>query len=478
MKILVTGATGYVGGRLIPRLLEHGHSVRVLVREAERIAGRPWAEAVDIHLGDLLDPTTLEGLCTGCDVAYFLVHSMASTRDFAALDDQVTRNFCDAAQGLSHVIYLGGLLPQTATPSPHLSSRAEVGRLLAEKLPTTEFRAGPIIGSGSASFEMVRYLTDRLPAMVTPRWILNRVQPIAIRNILAYLIAALERGPSGIVEVGAPALTFKEMMLQYAALRGYRRIIIPLPVLAPRLAARWVGLITPISNRLAVPLVEGVNHSLFADDAAARRLFPEIIPIPYQQAVQLALEKIRMGDVETRWTGASGPTAHLHDWEGTVRERRTLHVDLPPHAVFSAFTRLGGDQGWLVWNSLWRIRGWMDKLIGGPGLRRGRRDPEALLTGDVVDFWRVETIVPDALLLLRAEMRLPGRAWLQFKAVPEGTGTRLIQTAIFHPDGLAGALYWYSLYPIHRFIFSDMVRGIAAFAKRLQPSVAAPEPTA
>jgi uncharacterized protein YbjT (DUF2867 family) len=468
MRILVTGATGYIGGRLVPRLLELGHSVRVLVRDAGRIRGRPWAETVEVCTGDLLKAEDAAHACHGIDAAYYLVHSMYGEGDFAEKDASAARNFAASAKNVPLTIYLGGLLPQASEISAHLKSRAEVGAILRATVPTTEFRAGPIIGSGSASFEMVRYLTDRLPAMITPRWIKNEVQPIAIRDILSYLIAALEKPALGVVEIGSDRLTFMQMMKVYADVRGYSRWIFPLPVLAPRLAALWVGFITPIPNRLAVPLVQGVVHPLVADTGRALAIFPEIHPIPYREAVERALAKIKTGDVETRWSGAlgEGKTYQLVDWEGTIREQHSLRIEATPRAVFRAFTALGGERGWLVWNWAWWVRGLLDKALGGPGLRRGRRHPQELLPGEALDFWRVEAVEPDALLRLRAEMKLPGRAWLQFEAVSENGGTRLVQTAIFLPNGFAGALYWYAIYPIHKWIFSDLIRAIARAARQ------------
>jgi uncharacterized protein YbjT (DUF2867 family) len=437
--------------------------VRILVRDPRRIQGRPWAEQVEVTAGDILQPKAVQRAVDGIDAAYYLIHAMGGGRDFRAKDQLAAAIFGSAARNLGHVIYLGGLLPQAAHISEHLQSRAEVGAVLRSYCATTEFRAGPIIGSGSASFEMVRYLTERLPVMVAPRWILNQVQPIAIRDILSYMIAALERPPLGVVDVGSDRLTFQQMMEVYADVRGLTRVIIPVPVLAPALAARWVGLVTPIPNTLAVPLVEGVVHPVIADTTKATAVFPELQPLTYRQAVDLALQRIDTGEVETRWSGALGDVAtyDLTDAEGMMKEVRTLYVDLPPAAIFASFSTIGGERGWLTWEWAWELRGLMDKAVGGPGLRRGRRDPEELLPGEALDFWRVETIAPPHLLRLRAEMKLPGHAWLQWEAVPEGNGTRLVQTALFAPVGFFGMLYWNSLYPVHRFIFSDMIRAIA-----------------
>lgn len=471
MKILVTGASGYIGGRLIRVLLGRGHQVRVLVRDADQVRGRRWADQVEVHVGDLTRLETLTGLCEGVEVAYYLVHSMVDGADFARRDRQAAENFSAVAGSLRLVIYLGGLLPRSEKVSRHLGSRAEVGSLLRERLPTTEFRAGPIIGSGSASFEMVRYLTERLPVMVAPYWILNPVQPIGIGDMLSYLVAALEQGPSGVVDLGADALSFKSMMEVYAQVRGLGRLIFPLPVLAPGLAARWVGLVTPIPNRLAIPLVQGVVHPVVGDTEKARRLFPEVQPLSYREAVQRALRRVSEHEVETRWSGArlTSETSELTDCEGVIREVRSVWVDAAPEQVFSSFTSLGGERGWLVWGWAWEMRGLLDRLLGGPGLRRGRRHPTELLSGEALDFWRVEELEPPRRLLLRAEMKVPGRAWLEWESRPENGGTRLVQTARFEPFGLAGALYWYALYPLHRLIFSDLVRAVAQAAREHRP---------
>jgi uncharacterized protein YbjT (DUF2867 family)/uncharacterized protein YndB with AHSA1/START domain len=468
MRILITGATGYIGGRLVQRLLDGNHRVRVLVRNAERIRGRSWADRVEIHTGDLLDAASLESGFADVDVAYYLVHSMDAGRDFAERDRSAAHNYVAAAHQIPHTIYLGGLLPRLDGVSAHLGSRAEVGRILRAGLPTTELRAGPIIGSGSASFEMIRYLTERLPAMVAPRWIENDVQPIGIRDVLSYLVAAAERDPLDVVEIGADRLSFRQTMEVYAEVRGLRRRIVPVPVLAPGLASLWVGLVTPIPNRLARPLIEGVIHPVVADTRRARSLFPEIRPIPYREAVGRALARTEQREVPTRWSGAGGAQAsdyRTSDWEGLIREVRSRHVAAPPVRVFRTLGSLGGSKGWLVWGWAWRLRGLLDRVVGGPGLRRGRRDPEELLPGEALDFWRVERVDPPLRLRLRAEMKVPGAAWLEWTLFPEGGGTRLVQTASFAPHGLAGALYWYGLYPIHRLIFSDLVAAVAREAE-------------
>ncbi len=470
LRILVTGATGYVGGRLVPLLVGRGHRVRVLARDPDRAAGAPWAGDVEVVRGDVLDPPSLQPALAGVDVAYYLVHSMGSGGDFAERDRRAARVFAAAARDAAcHVVYLGGLVPAGHVRSEHLTSRAEVGALLREGCEATELRAGPVIGSGSASFEMVRYLTERLPLMVAPRWIRNPVQPIAVDDVLGYLVEAGEGRPGGVLEVGADVLTFRSMMEVYAEVRGLRRVILPVPVLAPSLAARWVGLVTPIPNRLAVPLIEGVLQPVTADTERALRLYPGIEPIPYREAVRRALEETASGAVITRWSGALGrdEARVLQEREGLAREVREVSVAAAPDVVYRVFSGLGGERGWPAWSWAWRLRGLLDRVAGGPGLRRGRRHPDELRVGEAVDFWRAEVVEPPERLRLRAEMRLPGRAWLQWETRAEAEGTRLVQTAYFAPRGLPGLLYWYGLYPAHAVIFGGLVRAIARRAERL-----------
>jgi uncharacterized protein YbjT (DUF2867 family) len=465
MRVLVTAATGYIGGRLVPELLRAGHTVRVLVRSADRVADRPWSGQVEVVVGDVTAPESLRGLVGGMDAAYYLVHSMGAGGDFAEVDRRAARSFAGACGGIPKVIYLGGLLPRDA--SEHLRSRAEVGEILRFSLPTTELRAGPIIGSGSASFEMVRYLTERLPIMITPRWVENEVQPIGIADALRYLLAALERPALGVVDIGADRLTFRRMMEEYAEVRGLTRTILPVPVLAPWLAARWVGLVTPIPNRLAVPLVEGLVTPVVADTGRAESRFPEIQPRPYRETVADALQKMEEGEVATRWSGAQqdAPARRMEDQEGLVREVRSIRVDAPAEEVFRVVTSLGGDRGWPAWNTAWRFRGALDRLVGGSGLRRGRRHPTELLVGEAVDFWRVDRLDRNRLVRLRAEMRLPGAAWLQWEITSDGAASHVVQTALFAPTGLTGLLYWYGLYPVHGLIFSALVRAIGREAE-------------
>lgn len=477
MTVLVTGATGYIGGRLTSRLVEQGLPVRLFVRDAQRIRGRRWERQVEVVTGDLLDPASLERAMDGIEVAYYLVHSMTGSADFAERDRTAARNFVHAGRNLHHCVYLGGLVPEGARVSEHLQSRGETGAILRGGLPTTEFRAGPIVGSGSASFEMVRYLTERLPFMIAPKWILNAVQPIAVRDVLDYLLAARTAAPNGIVEIGgADRLSFRDMLQGYAAVRGFRRTIIPVPVLAPAIAALWINKITPVPRTIVAPLIEGIAHPLLANTAKAKRLFPDIEPMSYRDAVTRALGRLTAQAVESRWSDALGSerTYELRDREGMLEETRAVYVEASPDQVFRAFSRLGGDNGWLAYNALWRVRGFIDRLLGGPGLRRGRRDPAVLLAGEAVDFWRVETVERPRLLRLRAEMRMPGKAWLQFMAIPEGSGTRLVQTAMFAPKGLSGLLYWYAMYPAHLLIFGDMVKAVARLARNEPVAAAVP----
>lgn len=481
MRVLVTGATGYIGGRLVPRLLNAGHEVRVFVRDVDRLADRPWSDWVDQVEGDIFDRDALDRALDGMEAAYYLIHSMCSTPDFAERDRRAATAFAEAGQHLKRVVYLGGILPERSTVenSEHLRSRAEVGDILRGRLPTVEFRAGPIIGSGSASFEMVRYLTERLPIMTPPRWILNEVQPIGVRNVLEYLVAVLGRDDAeGVVEIGGEVMTFRDMMLRYAKVRGLPRIIIPMPLLLPSLAARWVGLVTPIENCLALPLVKGMIRPVVADLTRAGELFPDIRPMGYEEAVELALVRVQQERVATRFSDAVGDdTFHFEDREGLLREVRTRVVDASPQAVYRAFTSLGGEQGWLTWDWAWRLRGFLDQLVGGPGLRRGRRDPHELRPGDAVDFWRVEEIHPGRLMRLRAEMRVPGRAWLQYEAEPEDDGrTRLVQAALFAPRGFWGWAYWAAVFPAHFFIFDAMIDSVAELALRYEGESPRPLP--
>jgi uncharacterized protein YbjT (DUF2867 family) len=477
--VLVTGSTGYVGGRLVPRLLEAGQTVRVLARDPARLAGRSWAGRVAIVQGDVLDSTTLAPAFEGVDVAYYLVHSMGAHGAFAERDVEAARSFAEGARaaGVKRIVYLGGLGEAGAGLSDHLRSRQDTGDALRSAgVPVTEFRAAVVVGSGSISFEMIRWLVERLPVMVCPRWVYQRIQPIAIHDVLSYLVAApgVAEAAGKVVEIGgADVLTYREMMLGYARKRGLRRHLFPVPILTPRLSSHWVRWMTPVPYAIARPLVEGLKNEVVVRDDSARRLFPAIEPLSYEEALDRALEGLARGEVETAWSDALSsapegvPTVQLATVEGMIIERRAVQVALPTGLLFRSFTGLGGERGWLYMNWAWEIRGVLDQLAGGPGFRRGRRDPDQLRPGDALDFWRVETVEPGQSLRLRAEMKVPGQAWLQFEAVPRNGGSLLTQTAYFAPRGLAGHLYWYALYPVHAAIFRNLVRRVAERARSL-----------
>ncbi|MBR9988628.1 MAG: SDR family oxidoreductase [Gemmatimonadetes bacterium] len=482
--ILVTGATGYIGGRLVSRLVAAGRAVRCLVRDPDRLQGRAWQGDVDVVVGDVLDAKTLDSAMDGVSVAYYLVHSLGSS-DFHARDVAAARNFgaAAAAAGVDRIIYLGGLAESAPGLSEHLRSRQQTGDALREAgVPVTEFRAGVIVGSGSLSFEMIRYLTERVPVMVCPRWVYTRTQPIGIREVLDYLTTALDVPESRgrIVEIGgADVVTYGDMMMIYAEARGLKRWMVPVPVLTPRLSSLWVNLVTPIPGAIARPLVEGLRNENVVHDPSAAELFPAISPVTYRTSVARALEQLGASGVESAWSDALSSSQKdvkpvvLTNSEGIVREHRQRIVTASPAAVFRTFTGLGGEHGWLYMDRAWRLRGLADRLIGGVGLRRGRRDPDRLRVGDALDFWRVEAIDPDRTLRLRAEMKVPGRAWLEFHAAPRDDGrTLLSQTAFFAPKGLSGWLYWYGLYPVHRVIFSGFIDAIARRAEEFGRSEA------
>ena len=474
--ILLTGATGYVGGRLLPLLVADGWRVRCLARQPEHLSARVPA-GVEVVQGDVLDAASLSAALQGVAAAFYLVHSMGATGDFETQDRLAAENFATAARaaGVQRIIYLGGLGEDDPDLSAHLRSRHEVGdRLRAHGVPVIEFRASIIIGSGSLSYEMIRALVERLPVMIMPRWVRVTAQPIAIGDVLAYLRAALSLkvDVSVIVEIGGPdQVSYGELMREYAQQRGLRRLMIPVPLLTPRLSSLWLGLVTPLYARVGRKLVDSLRYSTVVGDDSAQRLFA-IRPVGVREAIARALRNEDSSFAQTRWSDAlSAAMDKPRHWGGTrlgnrLVDSRSTQVAASPAEVFAAVERIGGATGWYYATWLWTLRGWLDLLMGGVGMRRGRRHPERLRVGDTLDCWRVEAIQPDQRLRLAAEMKLPGRAWLEFDVQSDGNGARLRQTATFDPLGLWGLAYWYGVWPLHQFVFAGMLRGLAQAAEK------------
>jgi uncharacterized protein YbjT (DUF2867 family) len=488
--VLVTGASGYIGGRLVGHLLERGLSVRCLARSPAKLADRPWTGHPQLEVvgGDAGDSQSLHRALHGVKSAFYLVHSMlAAGADYGAEDRRIAQTFAEvaAAEGVEHILYLGGLGETGQGLSEHLSSRREVEELLASTgVPVTVLRAAMILGSGSASFEILRYLTERLPVMVTPRWVGTRCQPIAVRNVLEYLVAALDapavRGQT--LDIGGPDVrTYEELMQLMAEVRGLPpRRIFRVPLLTPRLSARWIHLVTPVSARIARPLAEGLRNEVVCRDDRAQELMP-IQLLSAREAMELALANLEASRVETSWSNA-GPIPGDPDWSGgkVFVDAWRVGIASGPDEVWRAVLRIGGGNGWYAADWLWRLRGWMDQVVGGPGLRRGRRDKESVRYGEALDFWRVVGLEPGRWLALRAEMKLPGAAQLEFRLVPDPDdpeATELVQTARFIPRGLMGLAYWYAVLPFHAYVFRGMLKGIRKEAqvksgRRLAPLAA------
>ncbi|TAK68847.1 MAG: SDR family oxidoreductase [Actinomycetota bacterium] len=496
---LVTGATGYIGGRLVPELLAAGRRVRVLARHPDRLRDRPWVHDVDVVGGDLGDPSAVAAAMDGVSVAYYLAHSLTTGAGFEQTDADLASSFAAAAKtaGVQRIVYLGGMSPQShsgSTLSAHLRSRGEVGRILrASGVPTVELRAAVIIGSGSASFEMLRYVSERLPVMVTPRWVRSRLQPIAIRDVLRYLVAAASIPPevNRPFDIGGPdVLSYEDMMQRYAAVAGLRqRVIVGVPALSLGLSSLWVGLVTPVPSGIARPLVESLRHEVVCQEHDIARWIPDPPDglLGFDRAVGYALRRIRDRDVPTWWAAASirgaasEPLPSDPDWAGGTlyADDRRATAQASPATVWTVVEGLGGGHGWYSSTVLWAARGLLDRAVGGIGLRRGRRDPETLLVGEPLDFWRVEERQPPRLLRLRAEMRLPGRAWLEYRIDGPAEGpAELRQRAVFAPRGLAGHVYWWAVAPFHVFVFAPMARGIVREAeiaqRRTEPGRAVP----
>ncbi len=471
--VLLTGASGYVGGRLLRELESRGARLRCLARRPDQLRHRV-APDTEVVAGDVFDPDSLRESLAGVHTAYYLVHSMGSTGDFEEQDRRAAQNFANACReaGVERIIYLGGL-GRGDNLSSHLRSRQEVGRILRESgVETIEFRASIVIGSGSLSFEMVRTLVNRLPVMITPKWVRTEAQPIAIEDLVAYLVAGLDVDLDGsrTFEIGgADRVSYGGIMREFARQRGLKRPMIPVPVLTPWLSARWLGLVTPLYARVGQKLLTSVKNQTVVEDTSALDVFP-IRPRGIAAAIERALHSEDQALAATRWSDALSSQGTIRSWAGVrflsrIVDSRTVHVAGTASRSFAPIRRIGGTVGWYYGDWLWHLRGFLDLLVGGVGTRRGRRDPEHVLPGDPLDFWRVEAVEPDHLLRLQAEMKVPGRAWLEFEVTEDATGSVIRQTAIFDPVGLLGLAYWYALYPLHRLVFAGMLAGIARAAE-------------
>ena len=473
--VLLTGATGYVGGRLLEALTDRGIRVRCLARRPEHLRARAGA-SVDVVAGDVGDAASLETALQGVQTAYYLIHAMGSTERFEEEDRRGAANFARAARDarVQRLIYLGGLGDEREALSPHLRSRHEVGEILRQSgVPVIEFRASIILGSGSLSFELIRSLVERLPVMITPSWVRVPSQPIAIDDVIRYLIGALDLPTAGsrIFEIGGiDQVSYADLMAEYARQRGLKRVLIPVPVLTPWLSSLWLGLVTPVFARIGRKLVESIRHPTIVRDPAALEAFP-IRPIGVRQAIADALRDEDGEIARTHWSDALSSAGSATNWFGVqfgprLIDSRTVTVTATAADAFAPIRRIGGKSGWYRGNWLWRIRGIADLLVGGVGMRRGRRDRDNLRIGDIVDCWRVEALEPDHLLRLAAEMKVPGRAWLEFEVTECNGQSTIRQTAIFDPLGLLGRAYWYLVFPVHQYVFAGMLRSIARAATR------------
>jgi uncharacterized protein YbjT (DUF2867 family) len=472
--ILLTGASGYVGGRLLPKLEADGHRVRCLARKPEFLQQRVGPET-EVQQGDCLRASSLDPAMAGVDSAYYLVHSMGSSGDFEDLDIVAATNFGTAAKksGVRRIIYLGGLGQEDEHLSPHLRSRQATGKTLRDcGVPVIELRASIVLGSGSLSFELIRALVERLPLMICPRWVQVRAQPIAIEDLIAYLVTALHLngGRSRVFEIGgADQVSYADIMREYARQRGLRRVFLPVPLLTPRLSSLWLGLTTPVYARVGRKLIEGVRNPTIVSNNDALSEF-DIRPMSLSDAISRAMQNEDQDFAITRWSDAISSAGYSRSWGGVkfgsrLVDSRTVEVSAGVDEAFDPIRKLGGACGWYYANWLWRFRGFLDLLVGGVGMRRGRRDPEELQPGDALDFWRVEAYEPGRRLRLAAEMKLPGRAWLEYEVNPIQHGSEIRQTAVFDPVGLAGLLYWYGIFLLHKLVFEGTLREIARRAE-------------
>lgn len=469
-RVLVTGATGYVGGRLVPALLGEGYQVRCIVRNPRKLEARNWIDDPNIEIvqGDLSDISELEQQLQGCDAAFYLIHSMITAgKQYVEEDELLAKNFAHAAAAaqVERIIYLGGLGEMGDGLSRHLASRRRVETTLASTgVPVTTLRAAMIIGSGSASFEILRYLVERLPVMITPRWVQTECQPVAIADVLHWLVQCLHTPETKGLDLeigGSDVLSYRELMQIVAEELGLRhRFIIGVPLLTPKLSSAWISLITPVTYRIARPLADGLRNRVVVNDHTVQRLMPHQ-PLSVREAIRECIAHTDAGEIPTHWA-AAGPIPGDPDWAGgkVFIDQRSIEIQADPATVFDAICLVGGGHGWYAGDILWRIRGYMDQLVGGPGLRRGRRHPENVEFGEALDFWRVVGLERNKSLLLHAEMKLPGTAQLGFELEPIKEATKLVMTARFRPKGLLGISYWYAVVPLHHFVFSGMLKGI------------------
>ncbi len=480
--VLIAGASGYVGGRLIQKLIERDVAVRGMSRNGEGLRAK-WGDQIEVVEGDVLDPSTLPAALEGIQTAYYLIHSMKSGNDFQELERQSAGNFARAAEeaGVGRIIYLGGLADESEGLSPHMQSRIETGRILRNSsVPTLEFRASIVLGAGSLSFEMIRALVQRLPIMITPKWVQVKAQPIAIEDLLKYLVHALDLPEEelGIYEIGgADVYSYKEIMQAFAHERELKRIYLPVPILSPGISSLWLGLVTPLLARVGRKLIESVTHPSVVQRPVALEVFP-VKPKGVVAAIREALEEEEEGFALTRWSDALSAGDTHRTWAGVrfgsrLLDTRRVDSSASLEDLFRAVEQIGGERGWYYATFLWKWRGYLDEWVGGVGMRRGRRHPDRLLPGDVLDCWRVEKVEPGRLLRLRAEMKLPGRAWLEFEVKPnDDGGAVLTQTAVFDPKGLSGLCYWYGIYGLHELVFRGMAKGVVAEAERTSSALA------